>query len=174
MEVGLEPITFTNIELYISIGIQSYKEHYLHLWKNRDPSPFINAHLTKEVVLEALKDPNQLFYLIQTDGINTGILNLTLDSRKEKDLSKQNILLNKIYILKSYSGKGIGGKTLELIHTMAKKMQKDVVWLYAMKKGKPLHFYQKYHYTIVKESYIELPNVLETEKEMWLMQLKLT
>ncbi|GMN09499.1 hypothetical protein MTsPCn9_00450 [Croceitalea sp. MTPC9] len=173
MEVNLEPVTLSNIEFYISVGIQSYKEHYLHLWKNQDPSPFINAHLTKESVVQTLNDSKQLFYLIKANEFNAGILNLTLDSDKEPCIPKKNLLLNKIYILQSYSGKGIGSKTLSFVHELAKRHEKDSVWLYAMKKGKPIRFYKKHKYRIVKESYIELPNVLETEKEMWLMERKL-
>lgn len=172
MEVSIEPVTLTNIELYISVGIQSYKEHYLHLWKNQDPSPFINAHLSKESVVQAINDSKQLCYLIKADRNNAGILNLTLDSDKEACIPKKNLLLNKIYLLNIYSGKGIGSKTLGFVHSLAKKHQKEIIWLYAMKKGKPLSFYKKHNYTIVKEAFIELPNVLDEEKEMWLMQRK--
>ena len=170
MEVSFEPVTLANIELYTSVGIKSYKEHYVHLWKNQDPSPFINAHLTKKSVLQALNDSKQLFYLIKANGANAGILNITLDSDKELCMPTDNLLLNKVYLLNFYSSKGIGSKTLEFVHKLAKKHQKKIVWLYAMKKGKPLNFYKKHGYKIVKEAYIELPNVLDKEKEMWLMQ----
>ena len=170
MEVNIEPVTLVNIEFYISVGIKSYKEHYVHLWKDEDPSPFINAHLTKESVIQALNDSKQLFYLIKADGNNVGILNVTLDSDKEACIPKKNILLNKIYLLNSYSGKGVGSKTLGFVHDLAKKHKKEIIWLYAMKKGKPLEFYKKHGYSIIKEAFIELPNVLDEEKEMWLMQ----
>lgn len=41
-----------------------------------------------------------------------------------------------------------------------------------MKKGKPLKFYLKHNYTIIKEALVELPHILENEKEMWLMAKK--
>ncbi|WP_350290742.1 GNAT family N-acetyltransferase [uncultured Croceitalea sp.] len=170
MEIDIAPVTLANIEFYISVGIQSYKEHYLHLWKNQDPSPFINAHLSKESVVQGLNDSKQLFYLIKADGSNAGILNLTLDSDKEACIPKKNLLLNKIYLLNTYSGNGIGSKTLGFVHSLAKKHQKEIIWLYAMKKGKPLNFYKKHNYAIVKEAFIALPHVLDEEKEMWLMQ----
>jgi len=167
MEVTFTPVTAVHIETYLLVGITSYKEHYLHLWENKDPSPFINAHLTKEGVLKGLTDSKQLFYIISADKHNVGILNITFDAHKEN--SKNNLLLNKIYLLKAYSGIGIGSKTLDFIHNLAKKYKKEVVFLYAMKKGKPLNFYKKHGYTIVEEAFIDLPKVLDTEKEMWLM-----
>ena len=65
MEINFIPVNEKNIDTYIEVGIKSYKEHYLHLWKNQDPSPFINAFLNKVYVLEALKSTTQLFYLIK-------------------------------------------------------------------------------------------------------------
>ena len=173
MEVTFDPVSDANIDAYITVGTQSYKEHYLHLWQKRDPSPFINAHLTKASVLKALKDLNQFFYLVKVGKENAGILNITIDSEKEKSISKHNLLLNKIYLLNSFSGKGVGSKTIGFVNKLAKEHKKDTILLYAMKKGKPLDFYKKHGYQIIKEAFINLPNVLDKEKEMWLMRLKL-
>ena len=169
MHLSFIPVTKFNIDTYLTTGITAYREHYLHLWQNNDPTPFINAFLTKECVTTSLVDSSQLFYLIKLKENIVGILNLTLDSKKGAFLSEANLLLNKIYLLKEYAVQGIGSKTLKFVERLAEKNKKDVVWLYAMKKGRPLDFYKKHNYKIVKESCIDLPNVLDTEKEMWLM-----
>jgi GNAT superfamily N-acetyltransferase len=169
MHLSFITVTKHNIDKYLTTGITAYKEHYLHLWKNNNPSPFIHSFLTKESVTQSLADSSQLFYIIKFKGNIAGILNLTLDSKKGAFLSKENLLLNKIYLLKKYAVQGIGSKTIKFVEQLAEKNKKDVVWLYAMKKGKPLDFYKKHNYKIVKESCIDLPNVLDAEKEMWLM-----
>ena len=173
MEVIFNPVSNANIDSYISVGIQSYKEHYLHLWQDQDPSPFINAYLTKQSVIKGLNDSNQLFYIIKANKENAGILNITIDSEKEKSICKNNLLLNKIYHLNSFSGKGVGSKTIDFVNQLAWEYKKDSILLYAMKKGKPLDFYKKHGYQIIKEAFIDLPRVLNKEKEMWLMKLKL-
>ncbi len=169
MQITFEPVTFVNMAQYITIGIQSYREHYLHLWEKQDPYPFIQAHLTKDVVKNAIQDPRQLLFLIMRDKEPTGILNLTFDAKKGLFLSQNNLLLNKLYLLKKFSNLGIGGQTLKFVDAIAKKHAKDIVWLYTMQKGKPLEFYKKYGYRIIKEAQIELPHALEREKAMWLM-----
>lgn len=173
MEVTFEPVSNTNIDSYISVGITSYKEHYLHLWQNQDPSPFINAHLTKQSIIKGLNNPKQLFFLIKVNKENAGVLNITIDSEKEKSICKNNLLLNKIYLLNSFSGKGVGSKTIDFVNKLAREYKKNSILLYAMKKGKPLDFYKKHGYQIIKEAFIDLPRVLDKEKEMWLMKLKL-
>lgn len=169
MSLNFISVNKGNLSRYLQVGIQSYKEHYLHLWENSDPTPFIEAFLTQQSVKDALKDSHQLFYIIQCNQEDVGILNLTINNEKGDFLSKNNLLLNKIYLLKSNSSLGIGTRTLDFVHNLAKNKQKDVVWLYTMKKGNPLSFYRKHGYKIIKEAFIELPKVLEVEKEMWLM-----
>lgn len=169
MKIDFLPVSEENIQRYIEVGIQSYTEHYLHLWKNQDPSPFINAYLTKSKVVSNLKDSNQLFFIIAFNGLDVGILNITLDDKKGYFLSERNVLLNKIYLLKNYSNIGIGTKTLLFTEELARKRNKEIVWLYAMKKGKPLSFYKKHNYKIIEDSCIALEQVLDEEKEMWLM-----
>jgi len=173
MEVIFNPVSNANIDSYISVGIQSYKEHYLHLWQDQDPSPFINKYLTKQSVIEGINNQKQLFYIVKVNKENAGILNITIDSEKEKSICKHNLLLNKIYLLNSFSGKGVGSKTIDFVNQLALEYKKDSILLYAMKKGKPLDFYKKHGYQIIKEAFIDLPRVLDKEKEMWLMKLKL-
>lgn len=173
MNLNFIAVNEQNLAQYINVGIQSYKEHYLHLWENSDPAPFINAFLTKEFVNNALKDSCQLFYVITADQKDVGILNITLDAKKGFFLSPKNLLLNKIYLLKEHSASGIGSKALDFVHNIAQSLQKEVVWLYAMKRGKPMQFYKKHGYQIVQDAFIELPHVLEHEKEMWLMAKKM-
>lgn len=169
MDLIYEPVTKANLADYIRVGIQSYQEHYLHLWENENPSSFVNAYLTEASVLPALKDPKQGFYLIKENDMPLGILNITFDAPRANFLSKDNLLLNKIYLLKSQSGKGVGAKTLDFVERLAIENRKNLVWLLAMQKGRPKAFYQKHGYNIVEAAEIELPGVLHAEKAMWLM-----
>ncbi|WP_350287552.1 GNAT family N-acetyltransferase [uncultured Croceitalea sp.] len=173
MNLIYEPVTAANLLDYIRVGIQSYQEHYLHLWENGDPSSFVNAYLTETSVLPALKDPKQGFYLIKEKDTPLGILNVTFDAPRANFLSKDNLLLNKIYLLKSQSGRGVGAKTLDFVEQLAIKHDKNLVWLLAMQKGKPKDFYQKHRYKIIEAAEIQLSGVLHSEKAMWLMAKQL-
>ena len=172
MNVSFVPVTDNKLEEYIAIGVRSYHEHYLHLWKNGDPSPFIQAHLTKQAVRNALKNPLELLYIISFEGTHVDILHITHNVQKVQIIPKKNLLLNKIYLLQASSRKGIGSATMKFVHDLAKKGNKNVVWLYAMKKGKTVDFYKRHGYTIIREAILDLPDVIPTEKEMWIMARK--
>lgn len=174
MNVRFKKLTKSTIGVYLKVGIKSYNQHYLHLWEDGDAKAFIDENLTEKALSPFLNDSKQFFFIIYWELEPVGILKLTLDSDKGAFISNRNVLLNKIYLLKEYSGKGIGKKTLAFVENFAIKKNRSWVWLYAMKKGRAKGFYQKNGYKIVGEAAVELPKILNTEKEMWSMARKIS
>ncbi|SDQ56870.1 GNAT family N-acetyltransferase [Flagellimonas zhangzhouensis] len=173
MDLNFIPVTLANLDTYLEVGVKSYREHYLHLWTNADPTPYISYGLTKSVVEKELKDPNASHYLINCKGETVGILKLVLHCGIDEITPEEALKAEKIYFLKEHSGKGLGKQTLQWIETKAKSLNKKLVWLDTMQKGNPIHFYQKNGYVIKRESEVILPGVLDTEKPMWILTKKL-
>ncbi len=169
MDINFIPVDIHNADVYIKVGTQSYKEHYLHLWENSEPAPFINEFLSLDGLLAETKKPSSLFYIIQQESADVGILNFTLDKQNPYFPQKTNLLLNKLYLIRSASKGGIGKASLEFTEMIAKTYKKNIVWLYTMKKGRTKDFYERNGYKIFAEAEITLPHVLEDEKEMWVM-----
>ena len=168
-EISFVPVDAKNAHTYITVGIQSYTEHYLHLWENSDPTPFIREFLTIEVLLKELKRPDSFFYIIYNASQEVGILNFTLDKVNPYFPDTETLLLNKLYLIRSAANKGIGSTSLEFTETFARTYAKQVVWLYTMKKGKPKEFYRANGYKTIAEAEITLARVLKEEKAMWVM-----
>ncbi|WP_127138810.1 GNAT family N-acetyltransferase [Flagellimonas oceanensis] len=169
----LEPVTKSNLQQYLTVGSKSYREHYLHLWEKEDPTPYISHGLTQEVVERELQDPNALNYLINWDNESVGILKLVKDCGIDEISDIDALKAEKIYLLKEHSGKGIGKQLLQFIEDTARALNKKVVWLDAMQKGKPVHFYQKNGFIIKRESEVVLPHVKQEEKAMWILTKQL-
>lgn len=171
--ITLEPTTTSNLQKYLEVGIASYGQHYRHLWQNNDPAPYVSRWFTEEVVEGELQDPNSLNYIINLDGEAVGILKLVKNCGIDEISDSEALKAEKIYLLQEQSGKGIGKQLLQFIEDMATTLNKRVVWLDAMQKGKPIHFYQKNGYVIKRESEVVLPHVKPTEKAMWILTKKL-
>jgi GNAT superfamily N-acetyltransferase len=75
----------------------------------------------------------------------------------------------KIYLLKAYSGKGLGKKVLQLIEQEALALKKKVVWLDTMQKGNPIQFYQKNGFVVKRESELTLAGAKASEKAMYIL-----
>lgn len=169
MDIKIEPVTSKTCELYCKIGIKAYNEHYLHLWKNKDPTPYIEESFTIDVVSHELKDNSSSLWLIYKGDTAVGILKLIKETPTGSHTSKEAILLEKIYILNKFSGQGIGSLALSWIETYCLNSNKQVLWLETMQKGPALNFYLKNGYHIRKEKLLKFHQVLDKQKPMYVL-----
>ena len=171
--VTLVPVNHDNHTTYLTIGIKSYRENYLHLWENEDPTPYISNGFTSEVVERELQDPNALNFLVNLGDETVGVLKLLKDRGIDEILDTEALKAEKIYLLKEHSGKGIGKQLIQFIEETARALNKKVIWLDAMQKGKPVQFYQKNGFIIKRESEVTLPRVKPEEKPMYILTKEL-
>ena len=163
-----EPVTPETMATYIKVGTQSYLEHYLYLWKDQNPT-YLKVSFTPEVVQSEIDNPHCCNYLIKHNRTNVGILKITIHQSWGNWTSKDALYLHRLYLLEHATGKNIGKNSLHFVENLAKRHQKKVIWLEAMKKGLAKQFYQKNGYTSIGKSCISLEGVKESEKEMLVM-----
>lgn len=167
--VHFEPITPALYEVYIKIGTLAYNQHYHHLWPDGETSTYIQNSFTKKVLLKEERNNNTALFLIKINHNFSGILKLTLDKAIATYDKQESLYLDKIYILKEYTGMGIGRKTMEFITNKAKSLDKKVIYLEAMQKGPALGFYKKNSFNIINTTQVPFKNVIEKEKPMYIL-----
>ena len=167
--VFLESVTQDSVDLYLETGIKSYKQHYLHLWKNREPSPYISESFTKPIVEKELADNNVENFLVKVNKNVIGIVKIIKNESLDEYDERWALLIQKIYLLQEYSGKGYGNQLLKILEDYARNLEKNLIWLDTMKKGTALNFYLKNGFVIHKESQLTLPNAIEEERPMLIL-----
>ena len=129
MKTTFETVTSKSINIYCRLGEQSYREHYLHLWKRREPKPYLSTSFVQQVVAAELLDENCENYIIVHEGQAAGILKLEKNKAIADFSSKQALYLHRVYLLKAFSNKGIGSATLSFVTKLAITLHKKVIWL---------------------------------------------
>ncbi|WP_297703548.1 GNAT family N-acetyltransferase [uncultured Eudoraea sp.] len=172
MEIKFEAVTSETCELYCKLGIKAYKEHYLHLWENNDPTPYIEESFTLDVVRHELKDNSSSLCLIYKGDTAVGILKLINGAPIKQYNSKEAILLEKIYILNEFSGFGIGSLALRWVEKYCLNSNKQLIWLETMQIGPALKFYLKNGYNILKIKQLKFDQVLDKQKPMFVLMKK--
>lgn len=167
--VHFEPITPEVYENYIEVGTRAYKQHYLHLWPNENSSPYIKRSFTRAVLEKEENDKNTILYRILIHTKAVGIFKLTLDRAMGEYEASEALCVDKIYILKEYSGKGIGKKVLQFAMLRAREMHKKIIWLDTMQQGRALDFYLKNGFEIYEKSKVTLPTIIEEKSLMWIL-----
>jgi len=171
--VHYEPLVPKLYTTYITIGTKAYNQHYKHLWPNGDTATYIQNSFTKEVLSKEEEDTNTELYLIKLKTEYVGILKISLHKELNEYSKKESLFLDKIYILKEFSGKGIGSKSLQFVEDKAKELFKKAIFLEAMQKGLALSFYLANNFTIVGTTKVPFNNVIEEEKPMYLLLKKI-
>lgn len=172
MDISIAPLSPGSFDTYITVGTEAYNQHYLHLWKHQDSSPYIQSSFTYEVLTKELPDTNNEHYIIYNKEVPIGILKLIVDSAFNGHNSDDALLLQKIYILHAYSGKGIGSQVIAFVKERAKGHHKKIVWLDTMKNGPAYFFYRKHGFKVATQSLLEFPGLIETERKMYQMYLE--
>jgi len=171
--IRLRPLDEDHIDLYIQLGKQTYNEHYLHLWKNGIPSQYFETYYIPEKVQLEIEDPKLLHFIIELDQKAIGIVKLNSKEISELVTEIPSVLLEKIYILNSYSGKGIGSVVMRKIEELLRDQGVKSLWLDTMKKGRTLSFYQRQGFHILGEKRLHYTNIKEEERPMCILNKSL-
>lgn len=167
--VDFKPLTTFLYHDYITVGTIAYNQYYRHLWPEGNTATYIQNSFTKEVLIKEEGDENSELFVITLEERIVGILKLSYEKALANYRNNETLFLDKIYIKKEYSGKGIGKAALNFIATKAKNKLKKVVFLEAMQKGMALPFYVANGFSIIGTTQVPFNNVIEEEKPMYIL-----
>ena len=168
-KIDFLPLIRSSYNTYIEVGTEAYNQHYLHLWKNADSSPYLKSSFTKTVLDLEMGNQNTELFVIHKNELPVGILKITKNSAYLNHTAEEALLLDKIYILKEHTGKGIGKQVFNFVDSLCKRLNKKVLWLDTMKNGRALEFYLKNGFEIAGETVLEFPNVIDQQKDMYIL-----
>jgi ribosomal protein S18 acetylase RimI-like enzyme len=121
-----------------------------------------------------IKDPKNIFYILYKDDLPIGYAKLVLNAINENVASKNNCLLERIYILNDFIPLKIGQQFLTFLENKVKELQLDTMWLSVYGKNiRAIRFYQKNKYKEVGES-IFLVNAKEYKNKVFEKNLSIS
>ncbi|MBC2839912.1 GNAT family N-acetyltransferase [Robiginitalea sp. SC105] len=165
----LEPLERKTLPVFLEAGRRAYTDHYCHLWPGGDPEPYLGRNLVPGVVLGELANPAYRHWLVKTASGVAGICVISTDKEYPGFHEGKSLFIDKVYLIRAFTGQGIGSAVLGAVREFARQSAKSGVWLKAMQKGPALRFYQKEGFRILGESTIPYPEVLPAQKPMWTM-----
>ena len=143
-QVSLEiiPCGVQDAKRLSDIALRSYDDFYLYLWHDNGEW-YRNRCFTPSVFEDELKNPNHAFYLLKEKEHPVGFLKLNID-QPLKNYEKYNCIeLERIYIVKLATGKGLGRRVVEFCFDYGRKLNKEIIWLKAMDSSDAVGFYEK-------------------------------
>ncbi len=127
-----------------SLALKAYPKSYEYLWKDGDTSWYVTKCFLPEVFLTELNDSNSAFYVIQDDkDEDVGFIKLNINVALQAKSAEDCLELERIYLLDSATGKGVGTAALQFIENEAMLLGKKHLWLKVMDSSEAVGFYQK-------------------------------
>lgn len=160
-----------NIAELRDIGIRSYLPHYSHLWKPGGVEWYLNRCFSDEALQNDFSNPNIEYYIIADERQNVGILKLVLQKPLLDSEIANALYLEKIYLIKEWTGKGAGNKLIQFTFKRAKELNRECVWLMAMDTAdKPVAAYQKAGFVIHSRTKLDFEMMKEEFRGMIVMK----
>ncbi len=168
--VQIKPVTTTAIPLLRDIAIESYSDHYLHLWHDGG-AWYIEKCFGQNILETEFNDSNSSFFLVYYKEILAGFLKLNKDAAWENINSTEGLELERIYLLKRFSGKGIGKHLVKFTFELAREYNKKIVWLKAMDSSQEaIAFYNKMGFEICGKTRLEFEQMKSAYRGMVVMK----
>ncbi|WP_266204636.1 GNAT family N-acetyltransferase [Pontibacter kalidii] len=141
-ETRIIPCSLADLYSLQDIAIRSYNDHYLYLWFDGG-AWYVDRSFKEQTLREELSDPHAVFCLIYADEELVGFLKLNLHKAFENYPAEEALELERIYLTKAASGKGIGREVVKFTREVAAKCNKRVIWLKAMDSSRSVDFYEQ-------------------------------
>lgn len=161
------------IDHLVEISKQFYPEHYRHIWKNNDPSYYMNLSFTQKAFEKDFQNENIHYFLITNSNNPVGLLKLRKHEEIDSYSNTEALQLEKIYLLATATGTGIGKKAIDFTKQYALSLNKKVIWLDVMTTSPALFFYQKMGFDTISRYHLDYPGIKEEHTEMQRMILTL-
>ncbi|SRR6266536_39652 len=168
--IEIKRIGVDDAALLSDVAICAYSDHYLHLWHD-EGKWYIEKSFSVESLLHELGDANAWFYIIYYNKEAVGFLKLNIDAQLFNEENLHSLELERIYLRKKASGKGIGKYVLNLIMEIAKEKNKKLIWLKVMDSSTAaIQFYKKMGFEICGTYHLPFEKMKPEYRGMYVMK----
>ncbi|WP_242916878.1 GNAT family N-acetyltransferase [Pontibacter liquoris] len=140
--IDIRPCTGQELHTLQDIAINAYGDHYLYLWYDGG-AWYLERSFSENTLKKELADPNAAFFLIYDQDQLTGFLKLNIDAPLDNYPAREALELERIYLTKAASGKGIGREVVRFTKAYARERGKRLIWLKAMDSSRSVQFYEQ-------------------------------
>lgn len=173
--LNLEPIGEAAYAQLSKLAQDIYQEHYLHLWLPGGADWYMYTYAyAPEIIRQELRDPDNFHYWVYHENKLTGYLKLRLAESLPGESSGKTLEIERIYLHKAQTGKGIGREIMQFCESIARNNNCAVLFLKAMDSSKDaIRFYQNQGYQISGNLRLLFPLLKEAFRGMYILRKNL-
>ena len=150
MSIHLQKITKNNVQDLQEVSIQTFTETF----KDNNSEKSLNDYLITAYELtkleKELENPHSEFYFAYFNNELAGYLKININDAQSEKMGENALEVERIYIKKSFKRRGIGRHLIETAEQLAKKYQKNLMWLGVWEYNpKAIAFYETLGFKVI-------------------------
>lgn len=151
------------------IACQTFKESYATYNTEEDMEAYLKEHFNEVSLKHSINDKQTLFYLAKEANEIVAYIKTNFKPIPNASLPGKGIELERIYVLKSCIGKGLGALLLQKAIEVAVENQCDYLWLGVWEHNpRAISFYSKNGFQIIGEHQFLLGKDVQKDHLMFL------
>lgn len=172
--VELQKCNIEDIPTLRQVALQSYQEHYMYLWVNAKYAWwYMDMSFSEQSLLKQINDPDATFYSIVSNREIIGFLKTNANRSFDNMPPDKSIELERLYLLKKDTNKGIGKRAVQMIIYKAKEDKLETVWLKSMESSKAVQFYENLGFKIIRTEVLPFEGFKDEFRNIHVMRLDL-
>ncbi|MVM29791.1 GNAT family N-acetyltransferase [Spirosoma sp. HMF4905] len=169
MLVEIHKAQLGDLEQLQQICLNAYSQNFAHHWHEGGLDWYLDQQFSPDQLRQAIKSAETDYYLIFNDKLPVGFCKLGYSRLTEPWLE-----LEKIYVLPSEKGSGIGKAVLDMVVHIAEDKGKKELILYVIDTNQAaIRFYERNGFSLQEKTRLDLPYFKEELKGAWQMRKRL-
>ncbi len=153
-----------------SLSMETFTTAFAEQNTKEDMDAYVSTAFSEAQIITELRNANSTFYFVETGNQIIGYLKLNVKDAQSESIAN-GLEIERIYLLASYQGRGIGQLMMDKAIAVARQMRKERIWLGVWGKNYgAVRFYQRNGFKKFAEHDFYLGKDLQTD---WLMDLSI-
>jgi ribosomal protein S18 acetylase RimI-like enzyme len=169
-DIEIKRIGVADVTALSEIAIHSYCDHYKYLWYD-EGKWYIEKSFSEENLLHELNEADARFFIIYYSKEAIGFLKLNINNPLPDEKNINALELERIYLTRSASGRGIGKKIIDYTINIAKETDKKLIWLKVMDSSTDaIGFYKKMKFEVCGTAHLNFEVMKPEYRGMYVMK----
>ena len=150
MSIHLQKITKNNVQDLQEVSIQTLTETFKDNNSEKSLNDYLNTAYELTKLEKELENPHSEFYFAYFNNELAGYLKININDAQSEKMGENALEVERIYIKKSFKRRGIGRHLIETAEQLAKKYQKNLMWLGVWEYNpKAIAFYETLGFKVI-------------------------
>ena len=142
----------------------TFAETFSDSTSEEDMKKFLDESYSAEKLSAELANPESVIYIAYQNGVPLGYLKLNIGNAQTEKCLDNALEIQRIYILKSAKGQGIGSAFMQIAENFASEKKLSTIWLGVWEHNEPAKkFYKSKGYEKFSQHTFVLGNDLQTD-----------